>query len=129
MFKAVLSDETAACNIVWFHGAFLKNKLEPGMIVMASGKPAVYKNHLQLTNVGREFLEMFLLKILFQLFLINFAVWKFREGISELKVFRNHKWLKPEVATWLNTLSNLRDTYWNTHKGANRRTDEAWLYS
>ena len=29
MFKAVLSDETAACNIVWFHGAFLKNKLDP----------------------------------------------------------------------------------------------------
>ncbi len=50
MFKAVLSDETAACNIVWFHGAFLKNKLEPGMIVMASGKPAIYKNNLQLTN-------------------------------------------------------------------------------
>ena len=50
MFKAVLSDDTAACNIVWFHGAFLKNKLEPGMIVMASGKPAIYKNRLQFTN-------------------------------------------------------------------------------
>lgn len=50
MFKAVVSDETAACNIVWFHGAFLKNKLEPGMIIMASGKPTIYKNQLQLTN-------------------------------------------------------------------------------
>lgn len=50
MFKAVISDETASCNIVWFHGAFLKNKLEPGMILMVSGKPAIYKNNLQLTN-------------------------------------------------------------------------------
>ncbi len=50
MFKVVIADDTGVCPIVWFHGAFLKNKLEPGKIIMASGKPTIYKHRLQLTN-------------------------------------------------------------------------------
>jgi len=50
MFKAVVADETGVCRIVWFHGGYLKNKLTPGKVIVASGKPAVYKHQLQFTN-------------------------------------------------------------------------------
>ena len=50
IFEAVISDETAVCRIIWFHGGFLRNQLMPGQIIMASGKAGLYKHQLQLTN-------------------------------------------------------------------------------
>ncbi|MFH1717441.1 MAG: ATP-dependent DNA helicase RecG [Planctomycetota bacterium] len=50
VFEAMISDASGVCRIVWFHGGFLRNQLEPGQIIMASGKVAVYKHQLQLTN-------------------------------------------------------------------------------
>jgi ATP-dependent DNA helicase RecG len=50
IFEAILSDDTGVCRIVWFHGGFLRNQLEAGQIIMASGKVALYKHQLQLTN-------------------------------------------------------------------------------
>ena len=50
MFEALISDDTGVCRIVWFHGGFLRNQLEPGQIIMVSGKAALYKHQLQLTN-------------------------------------------------------------------------------
>jgi ATP-dependent DNA helicase RecG len=50
IFEALISDDTGVCRIVWFHGGFLRNQLEPGQIIMASGKAALYKHQLQLTN-------------------------------------------------------------------------------
>ncbi|MHC4103648.1 MAG: ATP-dependent DNA helicase RecG [Planctomycetota bacterium] len=50
IFEAVVSDDTGVCRIIWFHGGFLRNQLEPGQIIMASGKVTVYKHQLQLTN-------------------------------------------------------------------------------
>ena len=50
IFEAVISDDTGVCRIIWFHGGFLRNQLEPGQIIMASGKVTVYKHQLQLTN-------------------------------------------------------------------------------
>ncbi|MHC4559667.1 MAG: OB-fold nucleic acid binding domain-containing protein [Planctomycetota bacterium] len=50
IFEALISDDTGVCRIVWFHGGFLRNQLEPGQIIMASGKVALYKHQLQLTN-------------------------------------------------------------------------------
>ncbi len=50
IFEAFLSDETGVCRIIWFHGGYLKGKLEPGQVIMASGKVGVYKHQLQLTN-------------------------------------------------------------------------------
>jgi ATP-dependent DNA helicase RecG len=49
-FEAMISDDTGVCRIVWFHGGYLRNQLEPGQIIMASGKVALYKHQLQLTN-------------------------------------------------------------------------------
>ena len=50
MFKAVLADDTGVCQIIWFHGAYLKNKLAPGKVIVVSGKPTLYKHQLQFTN-------------------------------------------------------------------------------
>jgi ATP-dependent DNA helicase RecG len=50
IFEALISDETAVCRIIWFHGGFLRNQLKPGQIIMASGKVSLYRHQLQLTN-------------------------------------------------------------------------------
>jgi ATP-dependent DNA helicase RecG len=50
IFEAQLSDDTGVCRIVWFHGGFLRNKLKPGQVIMASGKATSYKHQLQMTN-------------------------------------------------------------------------------
>jgi ATP-dependent DNA helicase RecG len=50
IFEAILSDDTGVCRIVWFHGGFLRNQLEAGQIIMASGKVTLYKHQLQITN-------------------------------------------------------------------------------
>jgi len=39
IFEAVISDDTGVCRIIWFHGGFLRNQLEPGQVIMASGIP------------------------------------------------------------------------------------------
>jgi ATP-dependent DNA helicase RecG len=50
IFEAIVADETDACRIVWFHGGYLQKQLEPGMVIMASGKVSIYKHQIQLTN-------------------------------------------------------------------------------
>ncbi|MHC4433649.1 MAG: OB-fold nucleic acid binding domain-containing protein [Planctomycetota bacterium] len=50
MFEALISDETGICRILWFHGGYLRDQLEPGQIIMVSGKVTQYKHQLQLTN-------------------------------------------------------------------------------
>jgi ATP-dependent DNA helicase RecG len=50
LFEAMISDETGMCRIVWFHGGYLRGQLEPGQIIMASGKVTLYRHQLQLTN-------------------------------------------------------------------------------
>jgi ATP-dependent DNA helicase RecG len=50
LFEAMISDDTGMCRIVWFHGGYLRSQLEPGQIIMASGRVTLYKHQLQLTN-------------------------------------------------------------------------------
>src|SRR4030042_2853489 len=50
LFEAMISDDTGVCRIVWFHGGYLRGQLEPGQIIMASGKVTLYRHQLQLTN-------------------------------------------------------------------------------
>jgi len=50
MFKAVVADETGMCEVVWFHGGYLQGRIEPGKVIMVSGKLAMYRHHLQMTN-------------------------------------------------------------------------------
>ena len=50
ILEALISDDTGVCRIVWFHGGFLRNQLKPGQIIMTSGKVALYRHQLQMTN-------------------------------------------------------------------------------
>ena len=50
IFEVIISDDTGLCGIVWFHGGYLRDKLKPGQVIMASGKVSLYKHHLQMTN-------------------------------------------------------------------------------
>ncbi len=50
IFEAQLSDDTGVCRVVWFHGGFLRNQLKVGQVIIASGKVALYKHQLQMTN-------------------------------------------------------------------------------
>ena len=50
MFKALIADDTGMCQIIWFHGSYLKNQLEPGQVIFVCGKLALYKHQLQMTN-------------------------------------------------------------------------------
>lgn len=50
IFEALLADDTGACRVVWFHGGYLAGQIEPGMVLMVSGKVSIYKHQLQLTN-------------------------------------------------------------------------------
>ncbi|MBN2591854.1 MAG: ATP-dependent DNA helicase RecG [Sedimentisphaerales bacterium] len=50
LFEALVSDETGICRIVWFHGSYLRNQIEPGQIIFAYGKVNLYKHQIQLAN-------------------------------------------------------------------------------
>jgi ATP-dependent DNA helicase RecG len=50
IFEAIISDDTGVCRIIWFHGGYLRKQLEPGQVIIASGKATLYKHQLQLTN-------------------------------------------------------------------------------
>ena len=57
MFEAMLADETGVCRVVWFHGGYLAGQIEPGMVLMVSGKVSVYKHQLQMTNPKHLIIE------------------------------------------------------------------------
>jgi len=50
IFEVIASDETGICRIIWFHGGFLRDKLQPGQVIMAWGKVNEYRHQLQLAN-------------------------------------------------------------------------------
>jgi ATP-dependent DNA helicase RecG len=50
LFEATISDDTDTCRVVWFHGGYLRNQLQPGQVVMLSGKVTLFKHQLQMTN-------------------------------------------------------------------------------
>jgi ATP-dependent DNA helicase RecG len=50
IFEAMVSDETGLCKIAWFHGGYLRDKLQVGQTIMATGKVTRYKYQLQMTN-------------------------------------------------------------------------------
>ncbi|MGA2173061.1 MAG: ATP-dependent DNA helicase RecG [Sedimentisphaerales bacterium] len=50
VFEATVSDDTGLCRFVWFHGGYLRDKFQPGQVVMAWGKVNEYRHQLQLAN-------------------------------------------------------------------------------
>ena len=50
IFEALISDDTGICRIIWFHGGYLRNQLQPGQIIFVYGKVTQYKHQLQFAN-------------------------------------------------------------------------------
>ncbi len=50
IFEAIVSDDTGICRIIWFHGGYLRDKLQPGQVIMAWGKVNEYRHQIQLAN-------------------------------------------------------------------------------
>ncbi len=50
VFNVTIADETGICYLVWFHGGYLRDKIEPGQVIIVSGKAKLYKHRLQLAN-------------------------------------------------------------------------------
>jgi len=50
VFEATVDDETGICRMVWFHGGYLRDKLQPGQVIMAWGKVNEYRHQLQMAN-------------------------------------------------------------------------------
>ncbi len=46
----MVSDDTGVCRVIWFHGGYLRSQIQLGQVLMASGKPAIYKHQIQMTN-------------------------------------------------------------------------------
>ena len=50
VFEVMLADETGYCRVLWFHGGYLVNQLEPGKYILVHGTVSKYKHMLQLAN-------------------------------------------------------------------------------
>jgi ATP-dependent DNA helicase RecG len=50
IFEALVADETGVCRIVWFNGGYLRSQVRLGQVIVATGKPNLFKHQLQLTN-------------------------------------------------------------------------------
>ncbi len=56
-FEATLSDGTAKLALVWFHAAYLRTKIHPGMHVRVTGKVKFFRNLPQMANAKWETVE------------------------------------------------------------------------
>ena len=50
IFEITLADDTGFIRVVWFHGRYLINQLEPGKVLLVHGKVKKYKYQLQISN-------------------------------------------------------------------------------
>ena len=49
-FEATLDDGTGVLSCVWFHGAYLRKSIHPGLMLRVKGKVGFYKNIPQIAN-------------------------------------------------------------------------------
>jgi ATP-dependent DNA helicase RecG len=49
-FEATLDDGTGVLSCVWFHGAYLRTRIHPGLMLRVKGKVGFYRNIPQMSN-------------------------------------------------------------------------------
>ena len=49
-FEAMVADDTGILRIIWFNGGYLQKQLQPGQVIVATGKVVQYKHQLQMTS-------------------------------------------------------------------------------
>ncbi len=50
LLEVMVSDDTGVCRVIWFHGGYLRDQIQLGQVLMASGKAAIYKHQIQMAN-------------------------------------------------------------------------------
>lgn len=56
VFTAVIEDESASLTLRWFHGAYLQNRITPGLVLAVSGKVGSYRGVCQMINPTHQIL-------------------------------------------------------------------------
>ena len=56
-FEATIDDGTGKAGLVWFHSAYLRTKIHPGMNIRVQGKVSFFRNLPQFTNPKWEVVE------------------------------------------------------------------------
>ncbi len=56
-FEATLDDGAGKCGLVWFHGAYLRRQIHPGITLRVKGKVRLFHNIPQMTNPKWELVE------------------------------------------------------------------------
>ncbi|MEC9374196.1 MAG: DEAD/DEAH box helicase, partial [Planctomycetota bacterium] len=56
-FEAVLMDASGRIDLVWFNGAYLRNRIHPGMHLRVQGKPRSHGPNMQIANPDWEIIE------------------------------------------------------------------------
>ncbi len=56
-FEATLDDGTAKLGLVWFHGAWMRTKVHPGVTLRVRGKVRYFRNMPQMANAKWEVVE------------------------------------------------------------------------
>jgi len=124
LFEAIVSDETGVCRIVWFHGGYLREKLQPGQIITASGKVTLYKHQLQMTNP--KFLILDEKNLTPEEY--------FSGGVYPASSQLSSRQIKKIIAPLLDNLSELVPEFYNTNflkeaKLINRKDAFAWIHN
>ena len=123
IFEAMLADDTGLCRIVWFHGGYLRNQLKPGQLITASGKVALYKNQLQMTNPRFLVLDEKRLK----------SAECFSGGVYPASVSLSSRQIKQIIAPLLDNLTELTPEFYDQDflKSANlisRKDAFSWIH-
>src|ERR1043165_4964317 len=56
-FEATIQDDTGTMGLVWFHGAWLRGKIFPGLVIRVQGKVRLRGNMPQMVNPKWELIE------------------------------------------------------------------------
>ena len=56
-FEATLDDGTAKLSISWFHGAYLRSKIHPGMAIRVTGKVKFFRGYAGMVNPRWEVVD------------------------------------------------------------------------
>ena len=56
-FEATIDDGSSKLSIVWFHGAYLRTRIVPGMMIRIRGRVAMFRNIPQIANPRWEVID------------------------------------------------------------------------
>jgi ATP-dependent DNA helicase RecG len=100
-FEATLDDGTAKLAITWFHGAWLRTRIHPGMTIRVQGKVELFRNFPRMANPHYEVVDDSIPRISESKFRAIYpATLKLPSEAIERVVRENLNALLPDVHEW-----------------------------